>query len=357
MRPARRTSTTSTRTFAATRRSTSTTGTSVSASFRCRRRSRCIAYQNMVAYDQSKQQVAQADYTLSSAQQDLILRVSIAYFDVLLAEFNVELAESQKAAVVRAARAGEAQLRGRRRDDHRHQRSAGQVRLDRRAGDHRAQRSTTTGARRCARSSGACPQRAEAARGRASSRRCPSPMSPTTGSIARCRKSRREDRRRQLRHRDARSRSRARPATSRRSISSASYTVAGGRTARRASSSDSTPRQGQIGVAAQRADLPGRLRRFARARGDRAAGQCAAEPRSRAARRAVHCADGILRRQQRGGVGEGVRAGGASRRRVSARVEPPRPGSRRADVPRRSQRRSRTSTRRAATSRRRTSNT
>ena len=55
--------------------------------------------QNKVAYDQSKQQVAQADYTLSSVQQDLILRVSIAYFDVLLAEFNVELAESQKAAV------------------------------------------------------------------------------------------------------------------------------------------------------------------------------------------------------------------------------------------------------------------
>ena len=39
-----------------------------------------------------------------------------------------------------AARAGEAELRGRRRDDHRHERSAGQVRLDRRAGDLRAQR-------------------------------------------------------------------------------------------------------------------------------------------------------------------------------------------------------------------------
>jgi outer membrane protein len=55
--------------------------------------------QNQVAYDQAKQQVAQADYTLSSAQQDLILRVAQAYFDVLLAEFNVELAESQKTAV------------------------------------------------------------------------------------------------------------------------------------------------------------------------------------------------------------------------------------------------------------------
>ena len=41
----------------------------------------------------------QADFTLASARQDLILRVATAYFDVLLAQFNVELAESQKAAV------------------------------------------------------------------------------------------------------------------------------------------------------------------------------------------------------------------------------------------------------------------
>ena len=55
--------------------------------------------QNKVTYDQARQQVAQADYTFSSAQQDLILRVATAYFDVLLAEFNVDLAVSQKAAV------------------------------------------------------------------------------------------------------------------------------------------------------------------------------------------------------------------------------------------------------------------
>jgi outer membrane protein len=55
--------------------------------------------QNSIVYDQAKQQVAQADYTLSSAQQDLILRIAQAYFDVLLAEFTVELADSQKAAV------------------------------------------------------------------------------------------------------------------------------------------------------------------------------------------------------------------------------------------------------------------
>jgi outer membrane protein len=56
-------------------------------------------YANTVAYSQAVEQVQQADYTLASARQDLILRVAGAYFDVLLAQFNVELTESQKAAV------------------------------------------------------------------------------------------------------------------------------------------------------------------------------------------------------------------------------------------------------------------
>ena len=56
-------------------------------------------YQNLVVYDQAKQQVSQADNTLAAAQQDLILRVAQAYFDVLLAQYNIELNESQKAAV------------------------------------------------------------------------------------------------------------------------------------------------------------------------------------------------------------------------------------------------------------------
>ena len=102
-------------------------------------------YQNLMLYDQAKQQVTQADYVLSFAQQDLIVRVAVAYFDILLAQFNIELAESQKKAVVRAARAGEAQFRGRRRDDHRYQRSPGEVRRDRRAGNHRAQRLRQSG--------------------------------------------------------------------------------------------------------------------------------------------------------------------------------------------------------------------
>jgi outer membrane protein len=56
-------------------------------------------YANQVAYSQAVQQVEQADFTLASARQDLILRVATAYFDVLLAQFNVEVTESQKAAV------------------------------------------------------------------------------------------------------------------------------------------------------------------------------------------------------------------------------------------------------------------
>ena len=55
--------------------------------------------QNSVAFDQSKRIVEQADFTLAAAQQELILRVAIAYFDVLLAEVNIALAEAQKAAV------------------------------------------------------------------------------------------------------------------------------------------------------------------------------------------------------------------------------------------------------------------
>ncbi|HJU22613.1 MAG TPA: TolC family outer membrane protein [Casimicrobiaceae bacterium] len=56
-------------------------------------------YANTVAYSQAVEQVRQADYTLEAAKQDLMLRVATAYFNVLLAQFNVELAESQKAAV------------------------------------------------------------------------------------------------------------------------------------------------------------------------------------------------------------------------------------------------------------------
>ena len=55
--------------------------------------------QNVVALDQAREQVVQSDFTLGIAQQELIVRTAVAYFDVLLAEFNVELAQQQKLAV------------------------------------------------------------------------------------------------------------------------------------------------------------------------------------------------------------------------------------------------------------------
>jgi len=58
-----------------------------------------LRLQNLVVYREAGEQVVQADYVLASAQQDLIVRVATAYFDVLLAQFTVELSESQKAAV------------------------------------------------------------------------------------------------------------------------------------------------------------------------------------------------------------------------------------------------------------------
>ncbi len=55
--------------------------------------------QNVVVFEQAKTQVDQADAQFALAAQDLILRVAQAYFDVLLAQNNVELAASQKTAI------------------------------------------------------------------------------------------------------------------------------------------------------------------------------------------------------------------------------------------------------------------
>ncbi len=57
--------------------------------------------QNLTAYEQSKTQVVQADAVFSQASQDLILRVAQAYFDVLLAQDTVELAQAQLTAIGR----------------------------------------------------------------------------------------------------------------------------------------------------------------------------------------------------------------------------------------------------------------
>lgn len=55
--------------------------------------------QNLVAVEQGRTQVEQADAVLAQASQDLITRVSQAYFDVLLARDNVAFAGAQKTAI------------------------------------------------------------------------------------------------------------------------------------------------------------------------------------------------------------------------------------------------------------------
>jgi outer membrane protein len=55
--------------------------------------------QNTIQYDQSKIQVAQADVQLNSARQDLMVNVTQAYFDVVLAQDKINLLAAQKAAI------------------------------------------------------------------------------------------------------------------------------------------------------------------------------------------------------------------------------------------------------------------
>jgi outer membrane protein len=55
--------------------------------------------QNWIAISQADKQVIQAEAILNSASQDVIVRVAQAYFDVLLAQDNVALSETQKTAI------------------------------------------------------------------------------------------------------------------------------------------------------------------------------------------------------------------------------------------------------------------
>jgi outer membrane protein len=55
--------------------------------------------QNWIAISQAEKVKLQADATLTTASQDLILRAAQAYFDVLLAQDNVALSEAQKKAI------------------------------------------------------------------------------------------------------------------------------------------------------------------------------------------------------------------------------------------------------------------
>ena len=55
--------------------------------------------QSVTQYEQAKTQLTQADAQFALAAQELMVRVAQAYFDVLLAQDNVALAQAQKAAI------------------------------------------------------------------------------------------------------------------------------------------------------------------------------------------------------------------------------------------------------------------
>jgi outer membrane protein len=55
--------------------------------------------QNWMVYSESELQVVQAEAQFKSAENDLMLRVARAYFDVLIAQDSVDLAGAQKAAI------------------------------------------------------------------------------------------------------------------------------------------------------------------------------------------------------------------------------------------------------------------
>jgi len=55
--------------------------------------------QNFTQYEQAKSQVSVAEAQFLAAQQDLVMRVAQAYFDVLLAQDNVMLSGAQKTAI------------------------------------------------------------------------------------------------------------------------------------------------------------------------------------------------------------------------------------------------------------------
>ena len=57
--------------------------------------------QNLVAMDQAKTQVSLADKQLNLTQQNLILRTSLAYFEVLQTQDKIELLNAQKAAIAK----------------------------------------------------------------------------------------------------------------------------------------------------------------------------------------------------------------------------------------------------------------
>ena len=115
--------------------------------------------QNNALYDQAQIQVAQAESQLSFSGQELMIRVSQAYFDVLLVRVQPGDGARAEGRDGRAAGASQAQFPGRHCHHHRHLRCAGALRLGERAGNYRGKRHRGEAPRVCSRSSVACPAR------------------------------------------------------------------------------------------------------------------------------------------------------------------------------------------------------
>jgi outer membrane protein len=58
-----------------------------------------IRPQNQLVYSEAQQQVIQSDAQFKIAEQDLLLRCAVAYFDVLIAQNSVQLNRAQKSAI------------------------------------------------------------------------------------------------------------------------------------------------------------------------------------------------------------------------------------------------------------------
>ena len=235
----------------------------------------------------------------------------------------------------RAARAGETQFRGWRSDDHRHQRGAGQVRLDRRAGNHDPQRLRQQG-------DGAARDHRPPAEGIEDGRRRvpgdaagaePARLLGRPGAEG---ESARAGRREEFRDRHPRGRpGEGRPLSDARPRRQREL----GELRRRLHQ----PRRLQLFV--DRHDrrptrgphLPGRLRRLQGASGDCAARQDPPGPRTGTAHRALSCADRLHGGHERGSVDQGIRPGALVGRGCAA-VEQARAGSRHPDEPRRAER-------------------
>ena len=274
---------------AAIRRSVSSTGTSAASNFSISASQPLYRAQNVVAPDQAKRQVEQADYTLAVGaagpdhpRDGRLLRRAARRGQRRAGR------ERRRRRCPSSSRRRSATSRSASRRSPTPTRRRRKLRLDRRAGDHRAQRprQPAHGAARDHRPR--C--RATLKRsGAASSRRCRSPTTSTPGSTARSTDNLVGAHRRHTTSTSRRWRSTAQRAghlPTRRSRRELRSTGGSARRARRqrlrrAARADADRRR------AQRADLPGRLRQLARARGDRAAGHRAR--RTSRARAATRC--------------------------------------------------------------------